>query len=139
MIQLIWKFSSVCSCIKLRIIINISIWSLRYVTECFDVFVSLGDSNTEIKQIEWNLSMCKFTTCIFEEIVCWLPQINSLLSCFCLFCSFNWWLKFCVSQNHWRNLEKHHFTTNLFDDIVCTLQGSNESAVLPWCIDKIVW
>jgi len=139
MIELIWKLSSMCSCIKLRVIINISVWSLRNVTERFYIFIPFCDSNTKIKQIKRNLSVCKFTTCIFEKIVCWLPQINSFLTCFWLFHSFNWWLKFWVSQNHRRYLEEHHFTTNLLYDIVCTLQGSNESAVLSWCIYKIVW
>jgi len=123
-VQLVWKFEAVGRRVELRVVVEVAIRMAANITESFQVLVRLF-AVTEGEQIEGYLAMGKFNTRIFEECISRLKQVHSL--------SPSLWrlsgslLQFWMSQNHLRNLEKHHLTANLLDNTVGWLQSCDKA------------
>jgi hypothetical protein len=44
-----------------------------------------------------------------------------------------------MSQDHLRNLEENHLSSNIFDDIICALKSRDKAGFSRGSFDEIIW
>lgn len=101
--------------IELGIVIEIAVGVSWDVGECFEVLVC-PLTMAESEQIERDLSMSQFDARVLEESICRIEQVKSLSARLLILLSLS--LQLWMSQNHLRNLEEDHLTTDCLDDAV---------------------
>ena len=61
------------SLVELRVEVAIPARPTRYITECFEILVSLLLTKAEVKKIKRYLSMSQLSSCILEKRISRLP------------------------------------------------------------------
>ena len=79
----------------------------------------------EREKVERDLTVSQFNAGIFEKCICGLEQIKALGTCLRRLA--RRLLQLWMSQNHLGNLEKDHFSANLLDNAIRTLQSCDEA------------